>query len=46
VALHEVAHGVLAFAAFMLIAVVMAALELDELLREAANALARPKDRG
>lgn len=43
-ALHEVAHGIVDVAAFMLVAIVVAVIEFGELRREAANALARPKD--
>jgi hypothetical protein len=46
VVLHAVAHETVAIAAFVLIAIAIAALELDELLREAANALARPNHHG
>jgi citrate lyase alpha subunit len=43
-ALHEVAQAVVDVAAFVLVAIVVAVIEFDELRREAANALARPKD--
>ena len=42
--LHEVAHGIVDVAAFVLVAIVVAVLEFSELGREASNALARPKD--
>jgi class 3 adenylate cyclase len=37
-------QGVVDVAAFVLVAIVVAVVEFDELRREAANVLARPKD--
>jgi membrane-associated protein len=43
VALRAAAHAVIAVAALMLVAIVVAAISLGELRREAANAVAQPK---